>query len=216
MQQREIAAEFHVPHAHPSLRAFRALVLAAWLLPAVALPASAAPTGSAISVYVAQYSPDRLLEILREYSPDFESSYLATVAYSRFLIDGHWIRWELEGQLVQHWGQQSHQELNGAIVARWLRFPWDRFLDTSLAVGEGLSIASRVPPLEPRSGPTEGESTRLLNYLLVELEFAPPQDSPWSAFVRIHHRSGIYGIFGNIKGGSNFIGLGLRYTLPKR
>jgi hypothetical protein len=40
---------------------------------------------------------------------------------------------EIEGQMVQHTGEQDYMEFNGLGAARWLTFPWNRFLATSLA-----------------------------------------------------------------------------------
>jgi hypothetical protein len=207
----------HVLAANRPLRPHRA-AMGAVLCLAMAPPAQAemdAPLLEPrhVSVYVAKNASDRFKDIVTDFSADFRSSYLGAVTYSTTLTEGRWIRWELEGQFVQHAGMQSHQELNGVLVARWMHFPWDNYVNTRFAFGEGISIASRVPPLEPRSDPDEEESTRVLNYLLVELEFAPPGDSRWSSFIRVHHRSGVYGLFGNVKGGSNFVGLGVRYRL---
>jgi hypothetical protein len=173
--------------------------------------AGAAERPTHLAVYVAQYSPQRLVDILSE-RPQFGSSHLAAVAWSRSLSEAERsLRWEVEGQFVQHAGRQSHQEVNAVIVARWMRFPWDHRLDTRVAFGEGLSYASRTPAIEPRAQRPDEESVRLLNYLLLEIEVVVPRRERWSVFTRIHHRSGVAGIFGNVQGGSNFIGLGARY-----
>jgi hypothetical protein len=164
-----------------------------------------------LAFYVAQYTPQRLVDILTE-RPRSGSSHLAAVAWSRSLSGAERsLRWELEGQLVQHVGQQSHQEVNAVLVARWMRFPWDHRLDTRVAFGEGLSYATRTPPIEPRARRPDEQSVRLLNYLLLEIEVVVPRRERWSVFTRIHHRSGVAGLFGNVQGGSNFIGLGARY-----
>jgi hypothetical protein len=187
---------------------------AARLLAVVAFLPSICAAGerpSHLAFYAAQYTPQRLVDILTE-RPKSGSSHLAALAWSRSLSDAdRSLRWEVEGQLVQHTGQQSHQEINVAIVARWMRFPWDHWLDTRVAFGEGLSYATRVPPIEPRAARPDETSVRLLNHLLLEIEVALPQRERWSVFTRIHHRSGVAGIFGNVRGGSNFIGLGARY-----
>lgn len=164
-----------------------------------------------ISLYWAKNSPDRFLDILRYLSPEFRSSYLVCISGGRILRKGRWINIEAECQLAAHSGMQSHIETNAVIVARWMHFPWDRWLDTRFAFGEGLSYAWRTPFLEPRKDPEAEKSTRLLNYLLAELEFFIPGLASWSKFVRIHHRSGVLGLFGGVVGGSNFIGFGLRY-----
>jgi hypothetical protein len=46
---------------------------------------------------------------------------------------------------------------------------------------------------------------------MVELAFAPPSQPNWSVFLRVHHRSGVHGLFNGVSGGSNFLALGVRY-----
>jgi hypothetical protein len=192
------------------------LALAAGSAPATAgsAAAAAAEPEQHFSVYTGVFSPNRFVELagFRQQTVRTDtSSGLLAVALARELgRTGKSLRWELELQFVQHWGVQSHQETNAVLVARWRRFPWDHYVDTSLAFGEGLSYASRVPELEPRTDPGAAESARLLNYLLMELEMGPPS-SPWRGFMRVHHRSGVGGLFGGVRGGSNFVALGLRY-----
>lgn len=118
------------------------------------------------------------------------------------------LTWEVEGQLVKHFGLQHHWETNGLVVARWHRFPWDRYLDTSFAIGEGLSYATKVPELEVARGQ---DSARLLNYLLFELTLALPKYPNIQVVTLMHHRSGAFGLFSGVTGGSNFIGSGIKY-----
>jgi hypothetical protein len=163
----------------------------------------------AVTVYGAQLSGDTLADTL-SFSAHYEDSYLAAVALSRKLgtfIDT--VDFEVEGQLVQHFGDQTHQEINGLIVARWLPFPWDKYLDTTFAIGNGLSYATDTPEVEARA---HDENSQLLNYLMLELAFALKEKSPWKFVIRIHHRSGVYGIFNGVEGASNAIGAGIRYT----
>jgi len=164
-----------------------------------------------ISAYWAKHSPDRFMDILTRLSPEFERSYLVALAGGYVFHRWKGFRFELEGQGVLHTGMQHHPEINGLIAARWMDFPWDHWVDTRIAFGEGLSYAFRRPYLEPRRDPEEAESTRLLNYLMVEVEFVIPGMPQWSKFVRVHHRSGAAGLFGGVEGGSNFIGTGIRY-----
>ena len=70
---------------------------------------------------------------------------------------------------MHHLGSlQKHMEFNGLIIARWLTFPWDNFVDTNFAVGEGLSLATEVPEIENRN---HDDESAILNYLLFELTF---------------------------------------------
>jgi len=165
-----------------------------------------------VSVYSGRAAEDRLLEIVTRYNTGFIDSYLAAAALGWIHRDGRRIRGEIEGQVVRHWGEQHHWEFNLAYVGRWKPFPWDHVVDTSVALGGGVSWAAEVPFIEPRAKELgEQESTRLLGYLMLEIELAPPGPGPWSGFVRLHHRSGAKGLFDDVNGGSNFIALGARY-----
>lgn len=189
-----------------------------WCL--VALPTNAA-TGAApgehsrffVSAYGSRNSPDRLMDILFRPPPEFRDSYASSLALSYLLVDVKRVRVEWENNLTKHYRMQHHWEFNTAAIARWMRFPWDERLDTRLALGSGLSYAVDLPYLEPRTTLGRGESARLLHFMVVEKEFVLPNHPQWSAFARIHHRSGMFGLFSGVRGGSNFVGLGVRYRL---
>lgn len=162
------------------------------------------------SIYVGQYSNTALNEIVR-INTDFEDSNVYVLSVGKELgVYKNVIGYELEAQVAQHSGKQTHEEINGAFTLRWLPFPWDRYLDTSFAFGNGLSYATSEPELEIREG-EEHKTNQLLYYILVELAFSLPQQPDWDLFVRIHHRSSVFGLIDNIWTGSNFVGLGLRY-----
>jgi len=114
------------------------------------------------------------------------------------------IGFEIEGQAVKHFGDQDHEEFNALIVARWLPFPWDRYIDTSFAVGEGISYATADPTLE-------NKGQQWLNYILLELAFAAPSLPRWEVVIRIHHRSGVFGLYNGVRDASNGLGFGIRY-----
>ena len=162
------------------------------------------------SIYAGQYSNTALNEIIR-LNTDFERSHVYVLSLGKEL--GTYkdvIGCEIEGQAAWHSGMQHHEEVNCAFTLRWLPFFWDRYLDTSFAFGNGLSYATSDPELEIREG-DENKTNQLLYYILVEMDFALPRQPQWSIFVRIHHRSSVFGLIGNITTGSNFVGLGWRY-----
>ncbi|NCO61618.1 MAG: hypothetical protein COZ70_06620 [Deltaproteobacteria bacterium CG_4_8_14_3_um_filter_51_11] len=118
----------------------------------------------------------------------------------------------------QNSGSHFHWETNLALVGRWHKFPWNRYLQTSLSLGDGISYAAKLPPYEvDPHGQLHGEehaqvhTARVLNYLLIELSVTRPEIAPWSVFFRIHHRSGIFGLIDNVDLGSDFVCLGVRY-----
>jgi len=114
---------------------------------------------------------------------------------------------EAEGQIGTHFNTESLLEFSGLIVGRWHKFPWDRYLDTSFAFGEGLSFYSKVSEVELGEG---DDAQKILNYLLFELTFGLPQYPQWDLVVRIHHRSSVFGLYGS--GGSNYLCGGIKYS----
>ncbi len=142
---------------------------------------------------------------------DFNHAYMLDVACSRELT-----RWwkdrmalEAEGQVAKHFNYQHHLEGNLLLLARWLRFPWNHRVRTSFAVGEGVSYASSIPTIEKDRSPED--TSRFLNYMVYELELAPPKQVHWSFIARIHHRSGVGGLYGGVVRGSNILGAGVKY-----
>jgi hypothetical protein len=140
---------------------------------------------------------------------EFVDSYLFTVAVSRQYAarNNGALTFEAEGQVVHHFGEQSHWEFNAMpVVLRWNRFPWSPHVASSAAFGLGLSYATALPQVEVE---LEGESHRALVYWMMELT-AGRVDAPWSISLRLHHRSVAYGLMGD-EGGANAVGLGARY-----
>ena len=152
------------------------------------------------------YSGSQLLEIPARL--DLKDSYTFGVSVSKQFAE--WTRYmRLEGELqvLKHFGEQDHWEFTGSLNLRWVVFPWNRYIETSVALGEGLSWATEIPALE-KADPTNSGNSQLLNYILLEVTFAIPE-SPWSLVTRIHHRSGAWGLFGH--SGSNILEAGIRY-----
>lgn len=182
--------------------------LALW---AAALLALARPAAAADRWFATAYAAQAMNADLGKtfaFGGEWKTATLAALAVGREVGDFLGLGVELEGQAVKHFGMQHHTEWNGLFALRWPSFPWDRWVDTSVAVGEGLSYATRRPPLEEE---LHEHQARLLNYLLFEFTFALPDVPEWSLAARIHHRSGAWGTFDGVKGGSNFWGMGLRH-----
>jgi hypothetical protein len=91
-------------------------------------------------------------------------------------------------------------------------FPWNRWLITYLAIGEGLSYAADIPFTE-QNGIAADDSEKILDFMMFELTLALPAYPRWHLVGRIHHRSGGYGTFApkDYHAGSNTLGLGIRY-----
>ena len=161
-----------------------------------------------LTLYTGAVSGDSITEVL-QLKANFKHSntYLAIAAAKKIKKQAN-LDWEIEGQFVHHIGElQKHMEFNGLILARWKTFPWDHILDTSFAIGEGLSLATEVPEIEKRN---HDEASAFLNYLLFEITFPLQFLTNTEMVLRIHHRSGVFRLFDGVTGASNAVGIGIR------
>lgn len=177
--------------------------------PAGPAPAPGSPAPDwAVTVFYGILSESIMNELIR-FRGSFDTDYgLVIVGVSRRLAGNPgWYDVEAEGQVGKWVAGQDHWEVNGLVGFRWLAFPWDRVLDTSWAVGLGLSLASEPPPAERYE---DGSNAQLLTYVQTELELGLPALPAWKLVTRIHHRSGMFRTFGNMKEASNALCFGIR------
>ena len=114
---------------------------------------------------------------------------------------------EIESMYAHHFGQQTYHEFALTMYARWHAFPWDRWLDTSFAVGLGPSYTTEIPLLEAQ----RGYRSRLLNQLNLELAAALPHLPRHELLLRLQHRSGVFGLIDDVRDGSDFVKIGYRH-----
>ncbi|MCE9598656.1 MAG: hypothetical protein K8S54_11865 [Spirochaetia bacterium] len=171
-----------------------------------------------VAVYQGLYSDTALGEILLSGKTHYRPSYITTLAVGRSIDWGLLgVPLEAEGQIVRHTGVQKHLEFNGLFLLR--SDAMDLGLPVTFAVAEGLSVATRNPDLENQrksiynGGTTSEYSRNFLNYLAFEIEARVPVDAYQPrAFLRVHHRSGIYGLLCPPTCGSNYMAYGMRFT----
>jgi hypothetical protein len=139
---------------------------------------------------------------------DFQDSYMVAAALARQLgAYRHLASFEVEGQIVKHFNLQTHWEFNALGTGRWDAFFWDRYVDTSVAFGLGLSYATEEPEVEIIK---DGDTAKLLAYWMVEISLAHPDYRRLAFITRLHHRSKAFGLF-NDEGGSNALAFGLKW-----
>lgn len=91
---------------------------------------------------------------------------------------------------------------------RWKKFPWTDVLKTSISLGEGVSWVSNVSTREHRNS---DDPQKILNYLNFELTAALAAYPRFELVARIHHRSGVFGLYRSNNSGSTAVGIGLRW-----
>lgn len=104
-------------------------------------------------------------------------------------------------------------EFNPYVVFRWRNFPWNNTVLTTFGIGEGVSWASHNPQQEIDSEDTPGVGSKFLNYLMAELTFSLPDHPEWQVMYRLHHRSGVFGLYCPGTMGSTAAGVGVRYWM---
>lgn len=113
---------------------------------------------------------------------------------------------EAEIGVGQRFGNMREEEGWLALYGRWTNFPWNKFLYTTLAVSSGPNYASGISDFERRTN-----GTRLQNFFSPELTFALPEHKERQLVIRLHHRSGAYGVVSNAGSGATYISAGIRW-----
>lgn len=170
--------------------------------------------GPDILYYQGQMVDNIFLHILFKQKHEYVPSFIRVVAINNKLgpifasvpfIAPVTLEWE--GQLARHTGLQEHHEANLALFARreWI---WSNLFSFSMGYGNGLSYATRIPRLEQEENP---DARAFLSYMMAEFVFGAPglPHHPRLMF-RIHHRSGIYGLFCTGTCGSNILTYGIK------
>lgn len=183
------------------------LLAAAGLAPAQA--ASAAAGDWVATVYGGLATTGDMGETLVGRAPLAES-YLLAGSLARTSRRWGNVSLEYEGFLARHTGDQTFWEGVATAGLRHDALPWSQRFPSSVAVTSGLSLASRRPRIE-RNRHNDGTEA-LLHHLGLEAAFDPWPASPARFALRLHHRSGAWGLYGT-SGGSNYYALALRYRL---
>lgn len=167
----------------------------------------------AITVYTGKSIPKDFTSIF--YAPweiVFENTYLLALAVSTRLwsLDEH-LDIELEASAARRFGDAELWEFAAALFLRWDGFPWNDVVYTTVGLGIlGPSFATEISETE-RNKSGNGKGSKLLNYFAPEITLSPPDNRDFAFIARLHHRSGVFGLFDGVSGGSNFLALGVRY-----
>lgn len=161
-----------------------------------------------LTAYAGAHAQDDINDVVT-LQPKFEdNAYVGVLALARELWHyKKYLSFELEGQVAKHFNKDTHWEFVGVLIGRWHYFPWDKYIDTSFAVGDGFSYYTEVSEVETED---DEDAQRTLNYLLFEVALGLPEYPKWDLVFRIHHRSSVFGLYG--AGGSNFVCGGIKFA----
>jgi hypothetical protein len=200
---------------HPRLPMLRtyfqnliALLMAVFLLHPV--KAVAAEPDWSVGVYGGKYHDTDPGSFLQGRANFLNHHVLALTASKTVWRSQTWpLSLEIDGMIGQQFGVATLTEIAIAPVLRWSGFVWNDVLQTDLRAGPfGVSYTSAISPLE--RGP-DGNGSRVLNFLMLELAFSRPQMKSQEVFVRLHHRCTIYDLLNNYgANGEDFFTVGYR------
>ncbi len=120
------------------------------------------------------------------------------------------LSFEVEAGVAQRFGDEDLTEFWAAAVARWDRFPWNDYVYTTLGVAFwGPNYSTEISDHEQRRN--SGKKTHWMNMFSPEVTFAPPDQKDLELVLRLHHRSGVFGLYNGTDSGSTFWTAGMRY-----
>lgn len=172
-----------------------------------------------ILYYYGVTEDDTLLHVLTLTGLDRWPEHIQSLEVARTLDENNFLRRffnpivgvvQVAGNITIRNGENQNQiyEFDPYVIFRWANLPWNNYVNTSLALAEGVSYDSSVPAIEKRNN---DNTKRFLNYLMFEATFALPDYPRLQLVARVHHRSGAYGLYHAGNSGSNDVGLGVRY-----
>jgi len=179
-----------------------------------ATPIASDPQWAVTFLFGASAGDDRLIWLLTSpWTARFRDDYFAGGAVSRRLVR-FWNYFSIEAEMGVggRFGITNSPETWGAIYFRYDHFPWNKWLYTTVAVSTGLDYLSKLPPSETFPG---DPTSHVLHYFSPEITFALPEFKQHELLIRYHHRSGVFGTFNGVWGGSNVIAAGYRYRFDR-
>ena len=188
--------------------------------PAVSAAQEADPARglSAVTVLVGKQTRNDLSDaIVPVEGFNYVETDFAGIALSREVWRARGLAVSVEGGGGAQWGTFREEENSaahawGAAYLRYDRFPWDRYVRTAFGVSTGLSYITDDIAVERRRGGDLDDQSRLQHYFSPELAVSLPARPNVELVGRVHHRSGVYGLFcGECGSNIGTVGVRVRY-----
>jgi hypothetical protein len=120
---------------------------------------------------------------------------------------GNSLRFEWETGASFHFGDETFATFHAYLIARWIYFPWNKWLMTTFAMGTGPSLATKKSKYEKE----DGEASYYKNGMMMEFTFNLPEQPDWLLQLRIQHRSSIFGVLPNAGTPSDYLTVGFKH-----
>jgi hypothetical protein len=196
--------------------------------PLLAQSAADSPSRDAVRMYWTKSSEtDLVTGFAGDFDASKESNYLIGASWGRKYSDTLFgLPFPMTANIgVQYINERGYQPdsygVTAFIKAHYdMRVPWTQ-KTVRLGLGEGLSYLSRIPMSEQRDfAKKDAESEKLLNYLEWTIDLPLRQFPAIDSLIQnrleelnvgfiVFHRSSVFGMFAESKGGVNFMGFGI-------
>jgi hypothetical protein len=169
-----------------------------------------------VGLYAGELYKSQYISILyRPQDIQLSPSYLVAANVDYLIYKGAGIPLQFEGEfdIAKRFHGADEFDIVLAPFIRWTSFPWNRYLYTNVRLGAlGLSYTSGVSAWE-RQNSGNSRGSNFLQFGAMEVSFAASANARREAFVRVHHRSGVFGLINDVSGGSNYLSCGFRVFL---
>lgn len=187
------------------------------LPPAAPEPQSARPAEWAVAVMGGVLNEANFSGVIfTPWTSSFDDTQLLSATVSKrvhefspasFIGPNWFVEWEVGAG--QRFGNSTASEFWTALYFRYDKFPWPDKVYMTAGASIGLNYATSISDLEvKKSGNQTGSN--LLHYFAPEITVADPDNKDLEFVTRLHHRSGIFGLFNGVDGGSTFLTFGVR------
>lgn len=153
-----------------------------------------------------------------DYNRDPERTNLIGLSGEKYLWTNIWdgsLDITAQVGLIRHLEKDTQSDFfqyNAGVKFIWKKFPWSKYVRTKVYVLEGFSYVDKIPYLEKQNLDFEGKPhSYFLNYLefgvgvnLRDVTRIEPLEDFYGG-VGISHRSGVFSLINNVRGGSNYI-----------
>lgn len=155
-------------------------------------------------------NPDNFTDIVfQTYKTEMTGNQLVGLGVGREIFDlGAGFTVEA-GLTFNHRLDEGGVEIATPVALVFDGLPWRDKLPMRLRLAVGPSFTSEISDIERRKD-NDNQGSKLLNLFNPEVEVGWPGAPEWTGFLRLHHRSGIFGLIDGVTGGSTYLTLGLR------
>lgn len=109
-------------------------------------------------------------------------------------------------EIVDENSRSPFLDYNASFMFRWVDFPWNDFVNTTFAMGVGISYSSKIMLMDRERHPGENRSHLKFDWP-IQLTFAAPSRPEHQLMIFLAHQSGGH-LFD--RGGVNSLGVGYR------